>query len=58
MRNRKTGPWVTTGSVLVLLALVASFELLFLTSLGPGTHLTPTHSSLGALFWSWRSPGR
>jgi len=53
MRQRHTGPWIARGSLFLLLALVATGELLFLTS-RPGTHLLPSHSSLSALFRAWR----
>jgi len=53
MRHRNTRPWLTAGSVFLLLALVATGELLFLTG-RPGTHLLPSHSSLSALFQAWR----
>jgi hypothetical protein len=53
MRQRYTGPWITAGSLFLLLALVATDELVLLTS-RPGTHLLPSHSSLSALFRAWR----
>jgi hypothetical protein len=52
MRHRNTGPWIAAGSVFLLLALVATSELLVLTNLS-GTHLLPLHSSLSALFRAW-----
>jgi len=57
MRHRDTRPLLTAGSVLLLLALVAAGELLLLTS-RPGTHLLPSHSSLGALLRDWREPAK
>ena len=53
MRQRHTGPWITAGSLFLLLALVATSELLLLTR-RPGTHLLPAHSALSALFHAWR----
>jgi hypothetical protein len=53
MRQRHTGPWITAGSVFLLLALVATGEFLLLTS-HPGTHLLPSHFSLSTLFQGWR----
>ena len=52
MRHRNTGPWIAAGSVFLLLALVATSELLVLTN-PSGTHLLPLHSSLSALFRAW-----
>ena len=53
MRHRDTGPWIAAGSLLLLLALVATGELMLLTS-RPGTHFLPSHSSLSSLFRAWR----
>jgi hypothetical protein len=52
MRQRHTGPWIAVGSLFLVLALVATAELLLLTS-HPGTHFLPSHSSLSALFRGW-----
>jgi|AmaraimetFIIA100_FD_contig_61_5375149_length_496_multi_3_in_0_out_0_1 hypothetical protein len=52
MRHRNTRPWIAAGSMFLLLALVATGELLILTRV-PGTHLLPPHSSLAALFRAW-----
>jgi hypothetical protein len=49
MRHRNTRPWIAAGSVFLLLAVVATGELLVLTRL-PGTHLLPAHSFLSTLF--------
>jgi hypothetical protein len=53
MRQRHTGPWLAAGSLFMLLAVVATAEVLLLTS-RPGTHLLPAHSALSALFHAWR----
>ena len=53
MRQHHTGRWITAGSLFLLLAVVATGELLLLTS-RPGTHLLPSHYSLSALFRAWR----
>jgi hypothetical protein len=53
MRYRNARPWIAAGSVFLLLALLATGELLVLTR-PAGTHLLPAHSSLSALFQAWR----
>jgi hypothetical protein len=53
MRHHNARPWIAAGSVFLLLALVATGELLVLTR-PAGTHLLPAHSSLTALFQAWR----
>ncbi|HEV2550711.1 MAG TPA: hypothetical protein VGU20_25590 [Stellaceae bacterium] len=52
MRQRNMRPWIAAGSMFLLLALVASGELLVLTRRS-GTHLLPAHASLSALFRAW-----